>query len=980
MRQPLIIPRGNMRERGILAIVLLLLMTPSVTARQKTTAKPRRVRIDNRWVEKTLKKMTLEEKLGQLVMIYYWGRFTSTESPAYQELLREVKEKHIGGIILQAQRTPTGVERSQVYPSAALANQLQRAAKIPLLVAADFETGTSMRLVEGTAFPSAMAVAATGDPHDAYTMGKITAIEARAAGLNWIFAPVSDVNDNPDNPIINTRSFGEDPHRVAEFVTQFIHGVQENGALATAKHFPGHGDVNVDSHVAVPVVPGDLAELNRVELVPFRAAIAGGVGAVMSGHLVVPALEPDANVPATLSHRVLTDLLRKKLGFQGIEVTDALDMGGVTTIDSPPNVAVRAVNAGIDVLLIPPNPDAAIDALEEAVKSGELPMATVDDAVRRILRGKAQLGLEKNRLVDLNGLNSVFGSPKFKLVSQDIADRGITLIRDDQKILPLDATKPLRVLLLAISGDPDPYPGALIENELRGRVDSVQVVRVDTNFVKAGTVQLPPPESYDVAIAAVFVRVADRKGTVGLPADEAALLNQVLATGKPAIVASLGSPYLVSRFPNAKTWVAAFGTQDVVQRAMVRAIFGQIAIGGTLPVSVPGVAKLGDGLRVAANPMKLASAPAMFAAKLKPAFDLLDRAVADHAFPGGVLAVGQNGQLLMHAFGRLTYDAKAPAVRDTTIYDLASLTKPIVTTSAIMMLVAEGQVDLDAPVSRYLPGWLAGPNASQQQNWRQKVTVRELLLHTSGLPGHREFYKDAKGADKIPQRVHAEPLVAAPGTKVEYSDLGFMLLGEIVERLTGQTLDQFARERIFAPLGMDHSYFNPPRSLRAQIAPTENDTTFRKRQLYGEVDDANAFAMGGITGHAGMFSTAQNISVFAQMMLNGGMYAQRRIFSRAIVDQFTARVPVGDSARALGWDVPTENSSSGRYLSQRAYGHNGFTGTSIWIDPDKGLFVVLLTNRVYPSAANDKIRQVRPALHDAIVEALGLADQPSAPR
>ncbi|HVA16164.1 MAG TPA: glycoside hydrolase family 3 N-terminal domain-containing protein, partial [Candidatus Dormibacteraeota bacterium] len=865
-------------------------------------------------------------------------------------------------------------------PSAVLANQLQRAAKIPLLVAADFETGTSMRLAEGTAFPSAMAVAATGDPHDAYTMGKITAIEARAAGLNWIFAPVSDVNDNPDNPIINTRSFGEDPQRVAEFVTQFVHGVQENGALATAKHFPGHGDVNVDSHVSVPVVPGDMAELDRVELVPFRAAIAAGVGAVMSGHLVVPALEPDTNVPATLSHRVLTDLLRKKLGFQGIEVTDALDMGGVTTIDSPPNVAVRAINAGIDVLLIPPQPDAEIGALEEAVKSGELPMAKVDDAVRRILRGKAQLGLGKSRLVDLNGINSVFGSPKFKLASQDIADRGITLIRDDQKMLPLDATKPLRVLLVAISGDPDPYPGALIENELRSRVDSVQVVRVDTNFVKAATVQLPPPESYDVAIAAVFVRVADRKGTVGLPADEAALLNQVMVAGKPTIVASLGSPYLVSRFPNAKTWIAAFGTQDVVQRAMVRAIFGQIAIGGTLPVTVPGVAKLGDGLRVAANPMKLAAAPDALNARLVPAFKLLDRAVQDHAFPGGVLAVGWHGQFVEHAFGRLKYDAKSPAARDATIYDVASLTKPIVTTSAIMMLVAQGRVDLDAPVSRYLPDWVKGPGASGNSDWRKKVTVRELLLHTSGLPAHREFYKSAKGKNAILEHVHAEPLVAEPGTKVEYSDLGFMLLGEIVERLTGETLDQFAREKIFAPLGMDHSYFNPPRSLRAQIAPTENDTAFRKRQLQGEVDDANAFAMGGIAGHAGLFSTAQDISAFAQMMLNGGMYAQRRIFSRTIVDQFTARVNVGDSARTLGWDVPTGNSSSGRYLSQQAYGHNGFTGTSIWIDPEKDLFVILLTNRVYPKAANDKIRQVRPALHDAIIEALGLLPQHAALR
>ncbi|MGH9710361.1 MAG: serine hydrolase domain-containing protein, partial [Candidatus Acidiferrales bacterium] len=315
-----------------------------------------------------------------------------------------------------------------------------------------------------------------------------------------------------------------------------------------------------------------------------------------------------------------------------------------------------------------------------------------------------------------------------------------------------------------------------------------------------------------------------------------------------------------------------------------------------------------------------------------------------------------------------------------TIYDVASLTKPIVTTSAIMMLVTEGRVDLDAPLPRYLPEWVSGRNVGQQPEWRKRVTVRELLLHTSGLPAHREFYQDTKGQNAILKRANTEPLVAEPGTKVEYSDLGFMLLGEIVERLTGETLNQFAHEEIFASLGMNHSYFNPPRALRAQIAPTENDAAFRKRQLQGEVGDANAFAMGGIAGHAGLFSTAQDISAFAQMMLNGGMYAQGRIFTHAIIDQFTARVGVGNSARTLGWDVPTENSSSGHYLSQRAYGHNGFTGTSIWIDPEKELFVILLTNRVYPSAANDKIRQVRPALHDAIIEALGLSPQRAATR
>lgn len=961
-----------MRERVILLAALLFLMTPTAKGQKKKLATDTSAHAwaGEKWARQTLARMPLDEKLGQMVMVYYWGRFTSAEDPDFRDLLREVRQNHIGGIILQARRTPTGVERSQVYPTAALSNELQRAAKIPLLVAADFENGTAMRLADGTSLPSAMAVAATGEPRDAFTMGKITAIEARAAGLNWIFAPVSDVNDNPDNPIINTRSFGEDPARVAQFVAEFIRGAQQNGAMATAKHFPGHGDVNTDSHISVPVVPGDLAELNRVELVPFRAAISAGVGAIMSGHLVVPAIEPDKNVPATLSPRILTDLLRKKMGFDGIEITDALDMAGVTEIDSPPNVAIRAINAGIDVLLIPPNPDAAIAAMREAVNSGELPLARVNEAVLRILRAKARLNLERSRLVDLERLNTIFGSPEFKDEAQDIADRGVTLIRDDAKILPLDAAKPQRILLLVISGDPDPYPGALIEQELRGRAASIQTIRVDTNFIKADAVQLPASDSYDVAVAAVFVRVADRKGTVGLPSEEIYLLNRMLATGKATIVASLGSPYLVAQFPSAKTWVAAFGTQDVVQRAMARAIFGETPIGGELPVTVPGVAKIGDGLRVAANPMKLTAAPTALADKLNPAFKILDDAVRDGAFPGGVLAVGVKNQVVLHAFGRMGYAAKAPAVKTDTIYDVASLTKPVVTTTAIMMLASENQIDLDAPISRYLPHRLLVGNPG----WLEKITIRELLLHTSGLPAHREFYKMAKTPAEWRKLLYSEPLVSQPGAKIEYSDLGFIILGDIVERLAGMSLAHYARENIFAPLGMEDSFFNPPEALRARIAPTQTESGFRKKRRAGAVDDDNAFVLGGAAGHAGLFSTAADLSTFAQMMLNGGIYAQQRILPRAVVGQFTARVIVRDSARTLGWDVPTGESSSGHYFSGQSYGHNGFTGTSVWIDPQKGLFVILLTNRVHPSAKNDKIRAVRPALHDTILKSLGFTE------
>lgn len=929
---------------------------------------------DEKWVAQTLKKMTLDEKLGQLMMIFYYGGFLSTESEQYKELLRQVEQDHVGGLVVQTRGSPLGVERSQAYPTAILANDLQRHAKIPLLIGADFERGTAMRLDEGTSFPQAMAVAATGTPQDAYTMGKITALEARAVGVQWVFAPVADVNINPENPIINIRSFGEDPQRVSEFVAAFVRGVEENGALATAKHFPGHGDTSTDSHLDLPKVSGDRARLERVELPPFRAAIAAGVSTIMTGHLAVAALEPNPDVPATLSPRILTDLMRKELGFDGIVVTDALDMAGVTSRYPPGEVAVRAILAGADVLLVPPVTAAAFESLKDAVQSGRLPMARVDEAVTRVLRAKARLKLYKNKLVDIESLDAKFRRPEFVAAAQDIADRGITLLRDADHLLPLDATRPTRALLLAVAGDPDPYPGEDFEREMRWRVDSLTALRTDTRFVRAATVKLPPPENYDIAIAALFVRVTDRKGTVGLPDDQAALVEQLLRSGKPVVIACFGNPYLIERFPSARTWLAAFTSVDVGQIAAARALFGQVPIGGRLPVSVPGTQpplKIGDGLSVAANPMKLRAGGLAAESRLKPAFDLLDRAVADHAFPGGVLAVGYKGELTLHAFGAQTYEPGATHVVADTIYDVASLSKPVVTTTLAAMQVAAGRLLLDSAVSAYIPEWLSGPNPE----WRRKVTVRNLLTHSSGLPAHKDYFLQVKDRREMIAKICAEPLEYEPGTQTVYSDLGFILLGEILERLTGKPLDVLARERIFTPLKMNDSMFNPSKSLRARIAPTENDATYRKRMLRGEVHDENAYAMGGVAGNAGLFTTAPDLAAFCQMILNGGIYAHQRLLRRTLLDQFTSRQTLAAGTRTLGWTVPTGESSSGRYFSARSFGHTGFTGTSLWIDPEKQLFVILLTNRVYPTRENEKIQQVRPALHDAIVEALGLVPE-----
>jgi beta-N-acetylhexosaminidase len=929
------------------------------------------------WVDSTLGKMTLDEKVGQLIFATYHGSFTATDAPAYAEMAHDVEKLHVGGFINITQSSPLGIVKSQAYPTAVLTNQLQAKSKLPLLIGADFERGTAMRLDEGTSFPTAMALAAAGNPKDAYTMGKITALEARAVGIHWIYAPDSDVNNNPNNPIINTRSFGEDPQRVAEYVTQFVHGVQENGGLATAKHFPGHGDTAADSHIDLPVIHADRERLESLELVPFRAAIAAGADSIMTGHLSIPALEPDTNTPATLSSNILTGLLRKELGYKGLVVTDAMDMGGITVRYAPGEAAVRAFTAGADALLMPPVPDAAIDALRDAVKSGRISHERLDASVRRILEAKARIGLYKERLVDVNALNNHFGKAEWQRQAQEISDRGVTLLRDTAHRLPLDETKPTRALLIALYADPEPYPGEDLERELRSRVDALTTLRADTRFVKADNLKLPAPDTYDMAILAFFVRVSDRKGNVDSPVEQAALAEKVYKNGKPVVTIGFGSPYLVEHFPQAETWLAAFGISDVAQISVARALFAQIPVRGHLPVTVPGVEmKAGFGIELAANPMTIQRMDVQAEAQLQPAFDVIEHAIGDKAFPGAALAVGYQGKVSLRSFGKLSYDVKSPAVNARTMYDVASLTKVIVTTTLVEKLVEgdfKSPLNLDAPVERYLPEWASGP----QPDWRHKVTVRHLMTHTSGLPPFKEYWRTSKGKPDTLKMIFAEPLESEPGTKMVYSDLGIILMAEIIERLTGRTLDDLAKEYIFSPLAMNDSMYKPPKKLWPSIAPTELDANFRKRLIQGEVHDENAFAIGGVSGHAGLFSTAPDLAAFCQMLLNGGVYAHQRILRRATIVQFTVPQQLSGGTRTLGWVVPTEGSSSGHYFLPHSFGHTGFTGTSIWIDPDRQLFVVLLTNRVNPTRENHKIAEVRPALHDAVMQALGFASRPA---
>lgn len=983
-----------MNRRYAALLLLPILFLSIMTAKARTHARPKNssptataaevestspltplTSDQNKWVESSLRHMTEEEKVGQLLFTTYHGSFTATDSATYAQMMHDINDLHVGGFITITHGSPLGIVKDQAYPTAVLANQLQSKSKLPLLIGADYERGTAMRQDEGTSFPTAMAVAAAGDPKDAYTMGKITALEARAVGVQWIYAPVCDVNNNPSNPIINTRSFGENPESVAKYVSEFIRGVEENGALATAKHFPGHGDTATDSHIDLPTIKADRERLEHLELVPFRAAIGAGVGSIMTGHLNVPAFEPDPNTPATLSSNILTDLLRKQLGFQGLVITDALDMGGITVRYAPGEAAIRAFLAGSDALLMPPVPDAAYQAVLAAVKSGRIPQDRLDASLRRILQAKARLGLNKNRLVDISALNEKFGRTDWQATAQEISDRGITLLRDKQHLLPLDETKPIRGLLVNLYADPEAYPGEDLEPQLRERFDSLVTLRADTKFVHADTLKLPPPDSYDMVVLALFVRVSDRKGDIDVPADQLPLIDQIYKSGKPVLTLGFGSPYLIERFPQADTWLSAFGISDVAQISMARALFGEIPVQGHLPVTIPGVdLKVGYGIDLPANPMKLEPMDVRGEAQLQPAFTVIENAVADKAFPGATVAIGYRGKVSYHAFGKLSYEKDSPAVKLDTMYDLASLTKVVVTTTLVEKLV-EGDfpisLDLDAPIERYLPEWTTGP----QPEWRHKVTVRNLMTHTSGLPPFKEYWRTSTGKQDTLNHIFVEPLEYEPGTKMVYSDLGIILMAEIVQRLTGKPLDELANEYIFGPLGMKDSMYNPPKKLWPLIAPTEVDERFRHRLIQGEVHDENAYAIGGVSGHAGVFSTSPDLAAFCQMYLNGGVYAHHRIVERATVEEFIQPQAISQNTRTIGWVVPTEGSSSGHYFSAHSFGHTGFTGTSIWMDPERQMFVVLLTNRVNPTRENMKIAQVRPAFHDAVMKALGYGTQ-----
>ena len=576
--------------RWIVAAVVVLLAVSSCARMPSPSAAPRLVPPDEGWVSKTLHKMTLEEKIGQMIAVRFTGAFRNADSEYLRNLDSLVVRHKIGGLILFG---------GEVYETAELTNAFQKLAKIPLLFASDFERGAGNQLTNATLFPPLMSLGAAGSEDLAYQMGRITAIEGRAVGIHMTYAPVVDVNINPDNPIINTRSVGEDPALVSRITGAFIRGCQESGMIATAKHFPGHGDTALDSHLLLPTITADLDRLERVELAPFRDAVSAGVRAVMTSHLFVPALDPTPDLPATLSPVILTDLLRRRLGFKGLIVTDAMEMAGITNSYTPEEAAQRAILAGVDMVLLPPEPARVAEYLASAVREGKIPAGRVDESVRRILEAKAGLGLVRNRFVRIEEIRRTIAPRPFLDQAYRTFECAVTLVKNEGNPIPL-AAEGRKIAVFSLSSDQgDYFAGRAFVAEMKKRNPGILGFFADGDTGQDELEDdLAKCADVDLVVFALFSRLTSSKGSVDLEPKHAALVEKLAAAeGGPAVVAvSFGSPYFLRHFPEIEGYVCVYRNTPETQEIAARALFGEMDISGKLPVSLPGLYPLGHGI------------------------------------------------------------------------------------------------------------------------------------------------------------------------------------------------------------------------------------------------------------------------------------------------------------------------------------------------------------------------------------------------
>tara|TARA_A100001037_G_scaffold299585_1_gene325444 strand:+ start:3423 stop:6338 length:2916 start_codon:yes stop_codon:yes gene_type:complete len=929
-------------------------------------------------VEDPWQKLSLDKKIAQMIMFRLKGDITNETTFEYKKFHRWINELGIGGAVVYGGGLEETFNRIQIA---------QSWSEIPLFIAADYERGLGQWYDGATLFPTNMAVAATGRNVLAYEQGVITAKEAKAFGVNMIFAPVMDVNNNPDNPIINFRSYGDDPRLVSIFGNSFIRGIQEQNVYACVKHFPGHGNTSTDSHTRLPVIPGNRRDFSKIELPPFKSSIKNGVKMVMTAHVITPGIDRSKK-PATLSSVITNRLLRKKLKFDGLVVTDAMEMGALNNIKSS-EACVRAVEAGADIILLPLDVDSTIHAIKEAVLSGRISEERIDESVERIWLAKEEMNLFSDKgKRDWQKSNLIIGNPKHLNIASKMAQLSITVVKDKNDLLN-KISDYKNIAHLSITEDKNSQRYLLpMKNQLNSSYpDLMEIIITEKVNDKKINEIVDKLKNVDLAFISIVVRIRMNKGIATIDPSYAELLKKLHKKGIQFIVTSFGSPYLPD-YEYIDTYIAAFGYGSVLVKAAANALLTNNNITGRLPVDLNNQFIRGSQVLVYREESIIDKLDISYS------LSVIDSAIEAKVFPGAQVYISKNGNtIISKGFGYHTYH-KSKEVTTKTIFDLASITKVVSATPIIMKLVNDKEIYLDQPINDYFPGF--------HQSGKDTITIRHLLIHESGLSAYHRYFLESKyrGRGEVLDNIINRRLTYKPGSEYKYSDLGMILLGTILERVGGNNLHALGKSWFYSPLGMNNTFYNPPPNVWKDIPPTERTVVpigtsknslrrkiagiaseligpmkslsydlYPRKTAHGYVHDENANLLGGISAHAGLFSNAEDLGKYSQMLLNDGMIGDKKIIDKELISLFTSRQStVNEANRGYGWDRPDRDgtSSAGDYFSDKAFGHLGYTGTSFWIDPEQELVVVLLTNRVYPTRNNPGIKQVRRKFHNTL--------------
>ena len=969
------------RNKLIITVVLFI-----GTQFPSKSQSPNFLKVNGKWADSVLKTFSDRDKIAQLFMV---AAYSNRDQKHVDDIKKLVSEYHIGGLIF-FQGGPLRQAR--------LTNIYQKISPSPLFIAMDAEWGLSMRLDSTIRFPKQMTLGALPSDSLVYDMGNEIARQCKRLGVQISFSPVADINNNSLNPVINYRSFGENRELVTQRSLAYMKGLQDQKIIATAKHFPGHGDVETDSHLALPQINHSLSHLDSLEFYPFKKLIQSGLSAMMVAHLFIPVLEPTQNMATTLSYKVVTELLKTQMKFEGLIFTDALNMKGVSSFYKPGEVDVKALLAGNDVLLFPEDVPKAIYMIETAVKNGEITMPEIEKRCLKILKAKEWTGLNHLKEIDLTNLTEDLNTIKGRAVNRRLFAESITLLENEDEIIPLKELDTLKIAVLNIG---DTLNNVFQKSIQRYAKADIFQVSSQPKGKEWGNL-LTDIHAYDLVIIGLYGNSAGVKTNYGISEEAIALIN-VLQSKHRLIVSLFANPYALNKMDGATLWdglLVAYENTVEAKDYAGQIIFGGEKCRGKLPVTASKYYKYGDGIQMNKRVRLSYVLPEEIGVNsedLKRVEELAVEQIQDSAFPGCQILAAKNGRVFYYqSFGYHTYDSVIN-VKNSDLYDLASVTKILSTVSATMYQNDKNQLHLDSTLGDYLPDVVDSSEYS-------KTVLRDMLSHQAKFQAWIPFYSSTmkegiwsdlvyrtspmKGYskrvaenlyildtynDSILKRIRNAELLKKK--KYLYSDMGYYFLQEIIERQTKTALNVFVDSIFYLPLGLQSLGYLPRKKFALEeIAPTEDDQIFRKQLIHGDVHDQGAAMLGGVAGHAGLFGNANDVAVMMQMLMNYGEYGGERYLTEKVVKEFTACQFCETNRRGAGFDRPTfgDVGPTCECVSALSFGHTGFTGITTWADPESGVVYVFLSNRSYPVGDNPKILKsgVRTKVQQAFYNAL----------